>query len=324
MQSLHLLTFNSHESYVHSLSGVGHTWDVIDQLPGRYTKAWDKRIRPVPENMSLIPLSDWQPESRRYDCVIAHSIDDLLLAKRITAPKIIVLHISLDGYIAQEGNKIDAAKARDAMHTYIKLIKGTAVSISKMKQRSWGVAGPVIPMGVDTEFFNGYHGKIRSGLRVANQFIQKSLLLDAETHLKIIDGFPWKLTGHNPDINGVTAASSAEELRELYRSHRFYLHTAREGFEDGYNAASLEAMACGMPVVCNLNSTSPVISGVNGFMSDSTSDLREAVQLLLKDHTLAAKMGAEARNTVIQKFSLTLFIKNWNDAISDAINNFNN
>jgi glycosyltransferase involved in cell wall biosynthesis len=319
MTALRLLTFNSHESYVSSLSRIGYTWDVIDNLPGRYTKSWDSRIRPLPSNMRLIPLSEWNPEPASYHCIIAHSIDDLLLARKINAPKIIVLHISLDGYIAQEGNKTDSDKARKALSTYLKLIKGLAISISVMKQSSWGVSGPVIPMGIDTDYFQGYHGRIAAGLRVANQLLQKDRMLDTGTHIRIIDGFPWKLAGHNPDIPGVTAAANSEELRQLYCSYRFYLHTAREGFEDGYNAASLEAMACGMPVVCNHSSSSPVINGVNGFMSDSIPELRKAVRLLLDDQSLAVRMGMEARRTVQENFSLSQFIRNWRNAIALAV-----
>ena len=136
MKPLRLLTLNSHEAYVYSLSRLGHHLDIIDQLPGRYTKSWDKRIRPVPENCRLLTLNEAYQYSKEYDCLIAHSIDDLLLFKAIPLPKIVIIHISLTGYVYQEGNKVELNKARVALNTYLQKIQALAVSVSKMKSLS--------------------------------------------------------------------------------------------------------------------------------------------------------------------------------------------
>lgn len=319
MKNQKLLTFNSHEAYVYALSRIGHQWHVIDNLPGRYTCSWDTSIRPIPENVTLIPFSEFKPEQTTYDCIIAHSIDDLLIVKKTLAPKILIIHNSLNGYIAQEGNKIAAQDVQKVLNTYLEIIKGSVVSVSEMKRSSWGVKGSVIPPFVDGNFFQGYSGEIAAGLRVANQIFLKHLMLDLDTHAQITAGFPVKLVGYNPDIPNVQRAKDIFELRQLYCSYRFYIHTAKEGYEDGYNFASLEAMACGMPVVCNEHSSSPIVNGVNGVMSRSIDELREGIERLCADLTFAKKLGAAARETVLQKFSLQKFTDNWNEAIAKAI-----
>ena len=69
---------------------------------------------------------------------------------------------------------------------------------------------------------------------------------------------PVRFVGHNPDMPGVQAAESWDELKAILAAHRFYIHTAHPDYEDGYNMATLEAMAAGLPVLGNRHPTSPV------------------------------------------------------------------
>ena len=121
---------------------------------------------------------------------------------------------------------------------------------------------------------------------------------------------------------GVREAASHRELRSFYRSHRFYLHTAHPEYEDGYNTASLEAMATGMPVVCNAHPSAPIENGVNGFVSDDVQELREGIRRLLADRDLAEKMGQAARESVVEQHSLERFRALWNEAIELAVRRF--
>jgi len=317
---MRLLTFNAHEAYVYALSKIGYKWDVIDPLPGRYTNGWDVNMRPVPENINLISIEQALTGSVEYSCAIAHSIDDLLLIKSLNIPKILVIHVSLKGYIAQENSRTTVEEMQQLLNTYLDKIGAVAVSVSELKQAAWGVFGPVIPFFIDTDFFKGYRGENACGLRIANQISKKSLLLDWETHLKIAAGFPVKIAGFNPDMHGVQPTKNQHELLELYQNCRFYLHTAQNEFEDGYNTASLEAMAAGMPVVCNSHPSAPVINGVNGFISDNIDDLREGIKQLQADRELAEKLGKAGREFVMENHSLEKYRKAWEQAIELAVN----
>lgn len=317
---MRILTLNSHEAAVFLLSKLGYPMDVVDFLPGRYTRSWDKRIRPIPPNVQIITLEE--AHRRKYDIAIAHSITDLLDIKNIDAPKILRINVSLTGYICQEGNRVNPDVVRQALKIYLKKTKTTVVSTSVMKAKTWGIENCiVIPNFVDTDFFNGYTGEIPSGLRVANQLTNKSKILNIEFFVKMIEGIPFKITGHNPDLPGVKPASSIYELRELYRKYRFYVHTARYDFEDGFNNASLEAMATGMPILCNEHPTSPIIDGVNGFTSSDPYELKQKALALLNNLELAKKLGENAREYVKEYFSFVRFKAGWEKAFETARNN---
>lgn len=317
---MRLLTFNAHEAYIHALAQIGFEWDVIDGLPGRYTSSWDTRIRPVPDNIRLLSVKEALSAGNSYTCIIGHSIDDLLLVKSLPLPKILVIHVSLSGYIAQEKSETGKEEMQRLLNTYLDKIGAIAVSVSTMKQQTWGLMGPVIPFYIDTDFFSGYKGEIAGGLRVANQISKKSLLLDWQTHRQIAKEMPIKIVGYNPDLPGVERARDLKDLRQFYRDYRFYLHTACYDFEDGFNMASLEAMATGMPVVCAAHPSAPVINGVNGYISEDVEELREDAEKLLADKELARRMGQAAREYVKENHSLQKFRRSWQQAIELAIN----
>lgn len=75
----------------------------------------------------------------------------------------------------------------------------------------------------------------------------------------------------------------------------------------------LEAMSCGLPVVCTKYPPGPemVEDGVNGLLADPMSprDLSEKITRLLDDPALAAKLAANARRIVAERFSLEKCIR---------------
>jgi len=127
-----------------------------------------------------------------------------------------------------------------------------------------------------------------------------------------------RIVGHNPDLPGVSAARNWDHLKELLQSHRFYIHTADPQLEDGYNMATVEAMAAGMPVLGNTHPGSPVKHGVSGFLSDDAHELRKYAGILLDNRDLAAKMGQQAQKTAIERFSTARFKKGFLQSIETA------
>ena len=126
-------------------------------------------------------------------------------------------------------------------------------------------------------------------------------------HEEAFAGIPVTLVGHNPDMPGVEAALNWGHLKRILQSHRFYIHTADPRLESGYNMATAEAMAAGLPVLGNKHPTSPIRHSVNGFLSDNPAELRRYARILLEDPDLATLMGQQARKTVAERFSLTRF-----------------
>ncbi len=125
--------------------------------------------------------------------------------------------------------------------------------------------------------------------------------------------------GINPTIPNTKLAKSFDELRDHFSRYRVYLNTTVEQYEDGYNLSMLEAMATGMPVISTANQSSPIKDGVNGFISNDISYLRQWTKVLLEDVSLAREMGKEARKTVEALFSQNAFLKKWDRIFHETV-----
>jgi len=293
---------------VHQLGTLGCALDVIVGLKGRYTQIWDQRMRPAPRNCRFISLPEALACPRRYYCIVTHNTTDLLDIKSRPEPRLVVLHSTLEGRAAEEQSSVPPQKMRETLFKYLELVGGHAVAGTMLKAQSWGVPdNDVVLVGVDPSDYPPYSGQQACGLRICNFIESRKRILLWDFHVKAFEGLPVRLVGHNPNMAGVAACESWDHLKGLLQSHRFYIHTADPQLEDGFNMATLEAMAAGMPVLGNTHPSSPVQHGVSGFVSDDPDELRKYAEILLHDRALAAKMGQEARRTVTERFSMSAF-----------------
>jgi hypothetical protein len=302
-----LLVFNCHESWVHQLGVLGYKLDIIIGLKGQYLKTWDEQMRPIPPNSRLITLHQAQQSKIRYYCIITHNITDLLDIKQRPEPRLLVIHSTIEGRALEEKSDVTPQNMKEMLYKYLKLIGGHAVAISMLKGKSWGFTKDIVPCAVNADDYLPYSGQTSCGLRVCNFIESRKSILLWDFYEKAFDGISVRLVGHNPNMPGVRAADSWDHLKRILHSHRFYIHTANPELEDGYNMASLEAMAAGLPVLSNRHPTSPIEHGVSGFLSDNPAELRKYANMLLEDKILATMMGKEAQKRVVEQFSMTRF-----------------
>ncbi|HNS20100.1 MAG TPA: glycosyltransferase [Sedimentisphaerales bacterium] len=302
-----LLVFNCHEPWVYQLDSLGYDLDIIVDLPGKYNKGWDEHMRPVPARARLITLSQALDPAVSYYCLIAHNITDLLDIRHRPEPRLLVLHHTLEGRLREEGCDIDPPAMKDMLHRYIDAVGGHVVATSMFKGESWGFTDDIVHFGIDVDEYPLNEGEKPQGLRICNFVNSRRHILMWDLHEQAFEGIPVTLVGHNPDLPGVRAADNWDHLKAILRSHRFYIHTADPRFEAGHNMATAEAMAAGLPVLGNRHPTSPVKHGVSGFLSDNPKELQHFARILLEDRDLARLMGQQARQTVIERFSLGRF-----------------
>jgi len=302
-----LLVFNCHEAWVSQLAVLGYELDIIVGLKGQYKGTWDRQMRPIPPNSRLLSLSDALQSNTDYYCIIAHNITDLLDVKLRPEPRLMVIHSTLEGRALEERSDVQPENMKEMLHKYIELIGGHVVSVSMLKGASWGFSDDIVPFCVDPDDYPPYEGNEACGLRICN-FVQnrKSILL-WDLHEQAFGGLDVRIVGYNPSLPGVSAARDWGHLKEMLKSHRFYIHTADPQLEDGYNMATVEAMAAGMPILGNEHPGSPVEHGVSGFLSDDPNELGKFARMLLENRRLAVTMGQQARKTAIEKFSTTNF-----------------
>ncbi len=320
-QAERLLVFNCHEAWVYQLGGLDRAMDVIVGLSGRYKQTWDEQMRPVPPNARIVTLDDVLARPEPYYCIIAHNISDLLDVKRLAGPRLVVIHSTLEGRAREEHSELPPEKLATMLHQYLALVGGHAVPCSPLKAASWGLAEDIVPFAVDADDYPPHVGDTAAGLRISNHIKDRRHILMWEFHEAAFAGLPIRLVGHNPNnpaLPDVRAADSWDDLKAILSRHRFYIHTARTDCEDGYNMATLEAMAAGLPVLGNRHPTSPIVDGVSGFLSDDPAELRRRAEQLLADPALAARLGQAARQTVIEQFPMATFHRNFAASIETA------
>ena len=307
---------------MHQLEGLGFELDIVVGLAGRLVASWDDRMRPVPAGARLVTLGDALAGRTDYAAAVLHSVTDLLDVKLLECPKIIVLHGTLEGRAADQIEAEDAPQLAATLRRFLSLTSVRAVAVSTLKARSWGVADEILPFGVDPDAYLPHTGELARGIRVSNQFHRRRKILLVELHERAFSGLPFTLVGHNSDIAGSEPARDWAHLKSLLSSHRFYVHTADPVLEDGYNMASLEAMASGLPVIGNPHPSSPIVHGKSGFLSDDPDELRRYAEQLLADPELAARLGAEAKRVVSTRFHVRAFRAGFRQSIASAQKRF--
>jgi len=105
---------------------------------------------------------------------------------------------------------------------------------------------------------------------------------------------------------------------ELNRSAAFLLVSHYEGNPK----ALLEAMSCGLPVIgSNVDGIRQVIThGENGYLCPPTAEgIRDAIQAVLGDPALMAKMGRQARRTIVDRYSLDALLAEELELLQDLL-----
>lgn len=177
----------------------------------------------------------------------------------------------------------------------------------------------IIPNGVDTELFNILDNvKKEPGriLFVARLIKQKNLfsLLEAMkyiegVHLVIIgkgylkEELVHKAQSYKTNVTFIDKIRNEELPIEYNKSQLFILPS----FFEGNPKVLLEAMACGLPVICtDISSMSSIVQHTyNGILcKTSTKDIKDTLLQLLNNERLRVELGRNARNTMVTKFSL--------------------
>jgi hypothetical protein len=312
-----VLVFACHEAWVYQLRLLNLPLEIVVGLRGR-PAGWDECMRPVPPGARLVRLEEALRNPAPYAGIIAHNLSDLLDAKTLPGPRLLVLHETLDGAALEQQLPVPVAQFRATVAQFVDLTATHVVAVSRLKGRSWGLENDVVPFSADAADYLPWQGDLAQGLRVSNHILRRPRILRWDFHQQAFGGLPVTLVGHNPGMDGVRPASHWGQLKQILSQHRFYIHTADPQLEDGYNMATLEAMAAGLPVLGNRHPSSPVEHGVSGFLSDDPAELRGYALRLLADRALAARLGAAAREVVARQFSGARFAREFGRSLAAA------
>ena len=314
-----ILTFNFHEPYLCLMAKLGYPIDIGTYTDPPHARKWQTQFRPVPSNLTFVNESQWRADlaAEKYDVVIAQNEMNAIGLLPLKTPALLLCHnrrTFLES--TMEDQEKSCALYAEALEKLAVLFD--FIFISESKRADYGLPGRIILPGIDVEDYGGYTGEIAEVLRVGNNMRARNLMFDVDFQETVCRSLPNRLLGEDAEISYAAPSKSFEDLVDHYRTRRCMLHVSCSQYEDGYNLAMLEAMACGMPVVALSNPSSPITDGIDGYTASDAGTLRNRLEMLLEEPDLASAIGERGRDTVAKKFPITAFIDNWGEAIEGA------
>lgn len=312
-EPLNILTFPTHERYESGLALTGHNFFAV-RGPG--IKDWNATYAPVPKNYRLLDPALGQrqvPAELDFDLVLSQNkfgqyAVALQLSRQLLLPLVSLEH-TLPAPSWGEGRKASLRGMRGHIDVFI----------SEYSRREWGFAdgeAVVIHHGVDTETFKP-DGRTRDHvlLSVVNDWQNRDWCCGFELWKEATAGLPVRVLGDTPGLS--RPARNVKELADAYRASAVFVNTS---LVSPVPSALLEAMASGCAVVSTPTCMIPeiVTHGENGLLAADAAGIRSHAERLLADPDLAGRLGAAARETVLAKFSMGNFVRNWDAVLRTA------
>lgn len=309
-EKYNILTFPTHERYETQLCKTGHNFYAFS---AEGQKEWDESYAIRPDNYYILPKNAIY-QGIRYDFILSQSkFGQFQLAHQIN--EILGLPVLCLEHTLPIPNwppgQADTMRSMTGDHN---------VFISEFSRDQWSVkhdSVDVIHHSVDTNLFSPSSvEKIPHVLSVANDFINRDYCLNYSGWKRITEGITTKAVGATEGLS--EPASSTEELAQEYNSAQVFLNTSTLS---PIPTSLLEAMSCGTAVVSTATCMIPevIVHGENGFISNDEKELRGYVLQLLEDKELASKIGAAARQTVLDNFSEKAFVDKWNNKFDEVV-----
>ena len=306
-EPLNVLTFPTHER---NHQGLAKTNCVFYMFRAPGIKDWDFRYAPLPDNTILLdPTKEGRqiPFGIDFDLVLSQNKFGQFQVASQLARQLHLPLVSLEHTLPPDSWPQAQLDALKSMRGHIN------VFISEYSRAKWGWKedeAEVVHHGVDTEVFCPNGGSRNPQiLSVVNDWINRNWCCGFELWRQVSKGLPVRVVGDTPGLS--KPAASIEELVNEYCGSQVFLNTS---LVSPVPTVVLEAMACGCPVVSTANCMLPEVieHGKNGFLSNEPAELASYCRMLLNDTELCRRLGAAARQTILDKFSMSNFVTNWN------------
>ncbi len=294
----------THERYEEQLCKTGHNFYSI-----KGNKSWDTNYAKVPSNYYQI---EYVPFNIKPDLILTHVSGSALNEARNYADYFGVKLIRHTHTMPESNDELNYFQMQNNLvdlNTFI----------SEYSKFQWGVDGEVINHGLDTDYWTDKKVERKNTiLSVVNYWASRDWACGWTTYNNIRKNYNgnFKVIGNNPGLS--MPSRNTLELINNYNECGVFLNTSQYS---PVPMSLLEAMACGSPVVTSGTCMIPEIikHGENGLIAKSDSEYPELIDSILRDKSLAEKLGQNARKTITEKFNITSFINNWNKAFKELI-----
>ncbi|MDP9020268.1 MAG: glycosyltransferase [Actinomycetota bacterium] len=194
------------------------------------------------------------------------------------------------------------------------------VHVTHFNQLMWD-NGPVPTMVVEhgVALFDDvpYTGELERGIVVVNNMGRRGRRLGADVFSRVAREIPLDLVGMGSGECGGLGEVSPPELPRFETRYRFMFNPIRY---TSLGLAVCEAMMLGIPVMglATTEMAAVIENGVSGWVDTNVDRLVEVMRRLLADPEEARRLGAGARRSARERFSIERFVADWDLALRRA------
>lgn len=307
-QRLNILTFSTHERYQSNMADINANFWVINNPK---IKTWNLKFSEIPKNHTMLNnislLSDI-PTYIDFDLIISQSkfVQFNLafqIAKHLSIPLVCIEHTEM------------CEERKEFKH----MIGDTNIFISDYSAKTWEAdyAYYVIDHGINISVFHNKNIKRENKvLSIVNDWINRDYECGFTLWKEVTKDLPVCVAGDTPSLS--KPAKNTEELIDIYNRNSIFLNTS---IHSPVPTTLLEAMACGCCVVTTKNEMieSFIENGKNGFISNDKDEIRKNLEVCLNNPDMCREIGKNARQTIIDKFSLKTFTEKWDYVLNRSL-----
>ena len=324
-EPLHILCGCAHERYETGLAKTGHTFYAIRKV--NQIKDWNTSYGNIPSNYILLDCTDKEfhlPNHIQFDLVLSHNKFSQFQTLYPVSRQINIPLISLEHTAAVQEWPESLIQARRNMRGDIN------VFITRYSINSWRWEEKdntlIIHHMIDADLFKPNKDIIKKPyiLSVVNDWKNRDYFCGFYLWARITQSLkdsslnlPVRVVGDNSGLS--QPAGSIDDLVKEYQTAQVFLNTS---LVSPIPMSLLEAASCGCGIVSTATCAIPEFftDGINAFISNDETVLRDRLKLLLSNPDLAYKLGQNARKMVLEKCSQSRFLLQWNDVFQKALN----
>ena len=310
MRPLKILTWHTHGSYLYYLTQAPHQFYVLSK-PGR-PAGYGGRCGHIPWGDNVIDLPVDQAAGMQFDCILFQDDDqylkdqyEFLTPAQRQLPRIYIEHDTPREHPTDMRHPVDDPEV-------------LLVHVTHFNALMWDSGRTptrVVEHGVMVPPQARYDGSLARGLVIVNHLARRGRRLGGDVFLHARQSVPLDLVGMGAEeMDGLGEVQHAQ-LPAFAAQYRFLFNPIRY---TSLGLAVLEAMMVGLPVVALATTeVSTVIeNGRSGYIDTNVDALVERMHELLREPALARELGAGARRRALERFHITRFVRDWNDAFA--------
>ncbi|CAD6538140.1 glycosyltransferase family 4 protein [Paraburkholderia sabiae] len=309
---LRVLTWHVHGNYLYYLTQAPHEFYLVTKPGNPPGYAGANGVLPWGGNVHEVDID--QVASEEFDVVLyqhrqhwEHDRERVLSAAQRRLPRVYVEHDPpMENPYEQRHWVDDPDTLLVHVTPFNRLMWECGATPTRVIEH-----GVVVPEGVR------YVGEHERGIVVVNHLAQRGRRLGVDVFNKMRSRVPLDLVGMDAQSCGGIGEIGNLELAGFIARYRFFFNPIRW---TSLGLAIVEAMTIGMPIVglATTELSTVIRNGENGFIHTDPDLLADAMQLLLRDPSLARVLGENARRTARERFHIDRFVQDWHEALTQV------